>query len=189
MINMRTPHQHRRNQRQCLPTRIRATNPTPQPHRLIHQLFQPQPVHQRPSRQQPRVSHQTLIVENHPQPINVLRYSTHRKCLPTLSQYPLVIRLLSQVRGTFLHQSTPSTPNQLGGFRLRDGVGPPVPHCGGGGKLRIGRPWSRPVRTASVPSQSSPWRRRRIHGHERLASQQTEFRFYSSSIPALLIGP
>ena len=101
----------RRSGSTSLPTRIRATNPTPQTHRLVHQPFQPQPIHQHPSRQQPRISHQPLIVENHLQPINVLRYSTHRKCLPTLSQYPLVIRILSQVRGTFLHQSNPSTPN------------------------------------------------------------------------------
>ena len=48
MVDMGTTHQHRRHQSQHLPTRPGATHPTPQPNRPIHQILQPQPIHQRP---------------------------------------------------------------------------------------------------------------------------------------------
>ena len=86
MIDMRTPHQHRGHQRQHLTTRPRATHPATQTNHVVHQLFQPQAAHQRRRRQQTPISHQPLIVENHPVTVNIVRYSTHRKCLPTLDQ-------------------------------------------------------------------------------------------------------
>ena len=50
MVDMGTTHQHRGHQRQHLTTRVRATHPTPQPHRPIHQILQPQTINQRPRR-------------------------------------------------------------------------------------------------------------------------------------------
>ena len=57
MIDMGTTHQHCRHQPQHLTTRVRSTHPTPQPHRPIHQILQPQPIHQRPRHQQTRVGY------------------------------------------------------------------------------------------------------------------------------------
>ena len=112
MVDMRTTRHHRRHQRQHLTTRVRSTHPTPQAHHPIHQILQPQAVHQRPSHQQTRVGHQRIIIENHPIPINILRYSTHRKCLQTLSQNRVFQRSLSQIRGTSPRQSNPTPPPQ-----------------------------------------------------------------------------
>ena len=86
MINMGGAQQHRSYHRAHLTTRMRATHPAAQPHRPIHQPFQTQPHYQRPGRQQPSVGHQPLIIENHLIPVDILQYSTHRKCLLTPSQ-------------------------------------------------------------------------------------------------------
>ena len=106
------------------PARIADTNvstlrpgfapPTRPPNRtvLIHQTLQPQPIHQRPRHQQTRVGYQPLIIENHPIPVDIVRYSTHRKCLQTLDQQPFLLQLLSQIRGTF-HVYPPPTPKLL----------------------------------------------------------------------------
>ena len=55
----------------CTPSPSPASEPAP---------------HQRGRRQQTRISHQRLIIEDHPEPIQTARYSTHRKCLPTLGR-------------------------------------------------------------------------------------------------------
>ena len=110
MVDMGTTRQNRGHQRQHLTTRVRSTHPAPQPHHLIHQILQPQPIHQRPRHQQPGVGYQPLIIENHPIPVKIVRYSTHRKCLQTLDQQPFLLQLLSQIRGTF-HVYPPPTPN------------------------------------------------------------------------------
>ena len=86
MINMGAAHQHRSYQRAHLTTRMRATHPALQPHRPIHHIFQPQTTYQRPGRQQPGVGHQRFIVENHLIPVDIVQYSTHRKCLLTPGQ-------------------------------------------------------------------------------------------------------
>ena len=109
MVNMRGAHQHRSYQRAYLTTRMRATHPAAQPHRPIHQTFQTQTVHQRPGRQQPSVGHQPLIIENRLIPVDILQYSTHRKCLQTPSQSPCFVWLLSQIRGTFRVYPPPTT--------------------------------------------------------------------------------
>ena len=112
MINMGSAQQHRSYHRAHLTTRMRATHPAAQPHRPIHHILQPQTVNQRPGRQQPGVGYQPLIVENHLIPVDVLQYSTHRKCLQTPSQSPCFVWLLSQIRGTF-HVYPPPTTEYL----------------------------------------------------------------------------
>ena len=82
VIDMGGAHQHRRHQRRHLPPRRRRANSAPQTHRRIHQRHHTQPTHQHPRRQQARIGDQRLIIENHPEPVNIARYSTHRKCLP-----------------------------------------------------------------------------------------------------------
>ena len=86
MVDMGGARQHRGHQRQHFATRVRSAHPAPQPDHPIHQIFQPQAVHQCPRRQQTRVGHQRLVVENHPVPVQIVRYSTHRKCLQTPGQ-------------------------------------------------------------------------------------------------------
>ncbi len=55
MVNMGAAHQHRSYHRAHLRTRVRSTLPATQAHRPIHQIFQTQPVHQRPGYQRPIV--------------------------------------------------------------------------------------------------------------------------------------
>ena len=81
VIDMGGTHQHRRHQRRHLPPRRRPASPAPQTHRRVYQRHQTQPSHQRRRRHQARIGDQRLIIEDHPEPINVVRYSTHRKCL------------------------------------------------------------------------------------------------------------
>ena len=81
MVDVRAARQHRRYQRQHFTTRPCPTRPVPQTQSLVHQCLQTETVYQSRSYQQTTVGHQRLVVENHPNPVNVLRYSTHRKCL------------------------------------------------------------------------------------------------------------
>ena len=118
MVDVGTTRQNRGDQRQDLTTRVRATHPALQSNRAIHQTLQPQPVHQRPRHQQTRVGYQPLIIENHPIPVKTLRYSTHRKCLPTLDQQLHCLQLLSQIRGTFHVYPPPNPQTSIGGSRL-----------------------------------------------------------------------
>ena len=111
MINMRTPHQHRRHQSRHLPTRPRPTRSAPQAHHRIHQSFQPQPIPQRPGYQQPRVGYQSLIIENNPIPVNIIRYSTHRKYLLAPSQKPLFRMAIVPDQRHFPRLPTPNQPN------------------------------------------------------------------------------
>ena len=113
MVDMGTAHQHRRHQRQNLTTRIRSTHPTPQAHRPIHQIFQPQPIHQRPRHQQTRVGYQPLIIENHPIPVDIVRYSTHRKCLQTPGQNRVFNGYCprSEALSASIHPPTPNIPS------------------------------------------------------------------------------
>ena len=131
MVDMGTAHQHRRHQRQNLTTRVRSTHPAPQAHRPIHQIFQPQPIHQRPRHQQTRVGYQPLIIENHPIPVDIVRYSTHRKCLQTPGQQPFLLQLLSQIRGTFRVYPPPNPQHSIGGSRLTLSLNPPMGFPGG----------------------------------------------------------
>ena len=111
MIDMGTTRQHCRHHRQHLTTRIRSTHPTPQPHHPIYQILQPQPIHQRPRHQQTRVGYQPLIVENHPIPVDIVRYSTHRKCLQTPGQSPLLSMAIVPDQRHFPRLSTHQPPH------------------------------------------------------------------------------
>ena len=81
VIDMGGAHQHRRHQRRHLPPRRRRARRRPK-------RTEPRPPKTpdpaSPSsrrRQQARIGDQRLIIENHPEPVNITRYSTHRKCL------------------------------------------------------------------------------------------------------------
>lgn len=52
-------------------------------HRRVDQALQAQPHHQRADYDQPASAHQRRVVEGHLNTINTVRYSTHRKCLPS----------------------------------------------------------------------------------------------------------
>jgi hypothetical protein len=82
VIDVASTGQDRRYQRQDLPARRCPTDPSHQPHRRVHQRFEPETDHQRRRHQQPRVRHQVRVVEDHLDPVDPARYSTHRKCLP-----------------------------------------------------------------------------------------------------------
>ena len=110
MVDMGTTHQHRRHHRQHLTTRVRSTHPAPHPHRPIHQILQTQPINQRPRHQQTRVGYQPLIIENHPIPVDIVRYSTHRKCLQTPGQSPLLSMAIVPDQRHFPRLSTHQPP-------------------------------------------------------------------------------
>ena len=63
------------------PGRAPPTRPD-QPHRRVHQRFEPEADHQRRRHDQPRVGDQRLVVEGHLDAVDRARYSTHWKCLP-----------------------------------------------------------------------------------------------------------
>ena len=59
--------EHPVNQRHDLAARRRrARRLVPEPHALVHELLDPQPLSQRPAQQQPGVTDQTLLIERTP---------------------------------------------------------------------------------------------------------------------------
>ena len=82
VVDVRAASQDRRHQREDLTARQRATDPAHQPHRRIDQRLQPETRHQRRRQDQTRVGHQGRIIEDHLDPVDRARYSTHWKCLP-----------------------------------------------------------------------------------------------------------
>ena len=109
MIDMGTAHQHGRHQRQHLATRTGPSDTISQPYSLVQQPFQPQPGHQRARYQQPRIGNQRLVIEHHPQPVNIVRYAVHNKCLLCLGDSGFRLQLFSQVREA-LHRINPHQP-------------------------------------------------------------------------------
>ena len=96
----------------------RPGDAAPQAHRGVHNRPHTQAPRQRPRRQQARISDQRLVVEDHREPIQTVRYSTHRKCLSIRANNPFQLRLFSQVREALPRIYTPQHPNPFGGSRL-----------------------------------------------------------------------
>ena len=117
MINMGPAHQHRCHQRQHLATRIRSSRAISQPY--VQQLFQTQPGHQGARYKQPRVGNQRPVIEHHPQPVNIIRYPVHKKCLLCLGDSSYWLLLFSQVREALHRINPPPTTKPTGGSRLK----------------------------------------------------------------------
>ena len=107
VIDMRPPDRHRRHQRRHLPPRRRRPGAPAPTHLPAHT----QAAHQRPRRQQARISHQRPLVEDHLEPINAVRYPTHRKCLLIRANSRFQLRPFSQVKEAPPRNSTPNTTN------------------------------------------------------------------------------
>ncbi len=118
VIDMGGAHQHRRHQRRHLAPRRRRRHAAPQAHRRVHHRHHTQPPQQRRRRQQTRISHQRLVIEDHLEPVNLARYSTHRKCLPIRAESRGYLRPFSQVREALPRIYTPQHPTPIGGSRL-----------------------------------------------------------------------
>ena len=88
-----------------------VTCPAPQAHRGVHQRRHTQPAHQRPRRHQARIGDKRFVVEDHPQPVKPVRYSTHRKCLPIRGNSRCYLRPCSQVSEALPRICTPEHPN------------------------------------------------------------------------------
>ena len=63
-------------------SRPAPANPAPKLDRRVHQRLEIESNRQRAHQQQPGIGHQVLVVERHLDPVDHMRYSTHRKCLP-----------------------------------------------------------------------------------------------------------
>ena len=115
------------------PTSIAATNvhtlrpgcapPTRPPNRTVRST-KPSKV---PGRQQPSVGHQPLIIENRLIPVDILQYSTHRKCLQTPANHHVSYGYCP--RSEALSASIHPQPQNI--YRWIQALNPPIDWWGG----------------------------------------------------------
>ena len=124
VIDRVRPGEHPVHQRHHLATRQRrARQPGVEPHRLVHQLLDPQPVRERRV-QQAGVADQPLLVERHAhrvqvcRPGNVRTVMHHMGDLLTGPRLPHTIALKSLLRRTFKPQARTEPTPLRGGSRV-----------------------------------------------------------------------
>ncbi len=83
MVDVAGAANHGMNQRHDLAARASSAHPLGQAHRGVHQMLEFEAQGHGGDKQEPGVGHQARLVEAHSNPIMRVRYSTHRKCLPT----------------------------------------------------------------------------------------------------------